>query len=47
MIKLALAKLEEPKGVIYVDLPTNIETPTDVVEAIRRLLGGLKIRLLI
>ncbi len=39
LIEAALARLEEPKGVIYIDLPFNIKRPNQVVKAMRKAFG--------
>ena len=39
LIELALKRLKEPKGEVYVDIPFNTETPIQVVEAMQEALG--------
>lgn len=39
LIKLALNKLEEPKGVIYVDIPYIFDTPIQIIGIMQKALG--------
>ena len=42
LIKLALERMKAPKGVIYVDMPYNIQRPIQVVEAMQNAFGWTK-----
>ena len=45
LIQLAVNGLEEPKGIVYVDVPVEDESPVDPAQAMQQLESGSSYRL--